>query len=144
MKTFLLSSLLCGLVLVLWQCKRNTYSSTNFPADRLAFGSGGGFAGTFTTYNLLPNGQLFRTDGIAGDTVPVAAAKRHTTKKLFTRFEELKLADLDFDFPGNRYFFISRFTAEGSHKITWGDPEQPVPEAVQNLYHELKALVPLQ
>ncbi|PTM11307.1 MAG: hypothetical protein DA408_13815 [Bacteroidetes bacterium] len=132
------------MVLVLWQCQRNTYSNTNFPADQLAFGSGGGFAGTLTTYHLLPNGQLFRSDGIQGDTVSIPPAKKRITKELYTHFDDLELTDIDFDFPGNRYYFISRSTADGSQKITWGDPEQPVPEAVQNLYNELKALVPLQ
>ncbi len=84
-------------LLVLAACK--THSIDKLPDSRLYFGSGGGYAASFTEYMLLENGQLFKREGQKSEFVPLTKAKRSEAKALFKNWTAQKMMEQDFQHP---------------------------------------------
>jgi hypothetical protein len=112
----------------------------------LRFGSGGGFAGTSTTYSLSPTGQFERRSGRAADTAqpvtPLASPSAGQVARCFQLLDSLPPDSLSLKQPGNIYYFVEGQTAGGQPvSITWGAPGVQAPHAARVLYQELMALV---
>jgi len=123
------------------QCKHPKYTAETLPEDRLLFGNGGGFAGIETTYTLLENGQLFKTDSKAPALLEVTGTKKKAANALFETAESLGLLKLEFSHPGNIYQFIE-FQDDGQKKrIVWGDTEHPVDTKIKDFYGQLMQLL---
>ena len=127
-------------LLLLAGCK--TYSIEELPETRLYFGSGGGFAGSFTEYLLLENGQFFKRESQKGDFVALPKVKRSQAKTLFSSWVVNKLGEQDFQHPGNLYHFV-RMEEEGkSHRLSWGSSSHPTPDEIKQFYTSCNALIP--
>ncbi len=127
--------------LLFWQCQRTTYTKSNFPDERLNFGSGGGFTGAVTSYHLLPNGQLFKSEGLQPDTTLHSTILEGEAKTFFKKAEEAKLLGMDFNHPGNMYHFIGYYTKEGENQVTWGGNDVELPILIEELYTSLHDLI---
>lgn len=113
----------------------------------LRFGSGGGFAGTSTTYSLSADGRFERRRGSLADTTQATAQlpapAPEVVAKCFREFDALPADSLTLRQPGNMYYFLEGKTAAGRPvSLTWGATGVAVPRAAQALYRELVALVP--
>ncbi|MBX2874163.1 MAG: hypothetical protein KTR30_18740 [Saprospiraceae bacterium] len=128
------------LLLLLAGCK--TYSTDELPDTRLYFGSGGGFAGAYTEYMLLENGQLFKRESQQGTFVVLPKAKRSQAKALFASWTEQKMEEQDFQHPGNLYHFVRMEKGAQSHRLSWGSSSHPTPDAVKSFYASCKTLIP--
>ena len=114
----------------------------------LRFGSGGGFAGTTTSYTLYADGRLERRRGSPADTSqpatrltsPPAGPVAHC----FQAFDALPADSLTLREPGNIYYFLEGQTATGRPvALIWGAVGARPPRGAKVLYRELVGLVPL-
>lgn len=124
-------------LLVAFACNRPSYSLQSPPADHLVFGSGGGFTGAVTEYYLLPDGQLFKIEGLQKDTTVLEPLKRKHTKRIMEGCQGLNLGELAIQEPGNRYYFIHQSTADGLVKASWGAADYTPPTEVTDFYQDL-------
>ncbi len=130
------------LPLLLWQCNRTSYTPATFPeTDYLSFGSGGGYAGALTTHYLLPNGQLFTTEGIVGEKVPAGKISARKAKRLIQEYQD-SLSSVQYDVPGNAYYFLEWTGAVEKHKIQWAKGQDNAPAAAADFYKQLLAQLP--
>lgn len=136
-RTLLVFTCFLALVAVFSACKGPRYTPANLPERQLAFGDGGGFAGAYTEYLLLENGQLFVQKGLSGERVELPAAKKSTAKALFKKASVLLTDSTAFNYPGNMYYFLQRKDAGVDVRLTWGAPGYEVNAEVKALYDEL-------
>lgn len=129
-----------ALLLLLAGCK--TYSTSELPDTRLYFGSGGGFAGTFTEYLLLENGQFFKRDSQKAEFVALQKVKRSQAKALFSDWAEQKMSEQDFQHPGNLYHFVRMEEKGQDHRLSWGSSSYPTPDEIKQFYTACQALIP--
>lgn len=124
-----------------FSCNRPTYSLQSPAADHIVFGSGGGFTGAVTAYYILPDGQLFKVDGLQKDTTVLEPLKRKHTKKIFKVIQGLNLGKLAINEPGNLYYFIRQSTTDSLQEATWGAAGYTPPAEVIDFYQELMNIV---
>ena len=121
-------------------CSSQSKSSLTPEKDQLTFGRGGGMSGEVQSHILVNNGHLYATSSLFTDTVHLTDLASETTNTLFEQADSLQLAELNFQHPGNRYYFIRHQQQE----VVWGDRDTPPPLAVQQLYDSLQSIVPKQ
>lgn len=131
----LLSSLLLG------ACK--TYEPGDFPADRLQFGSGGGFTGMVTEYTLLRNGQLFVRQGRAGsgEWEEMERVKKAEARALYQSWQENALFKERIQQPGNHYYFIHMQQDSFEYRQSWGASGYTPDEALKAFFEQAMDLV---
>lgn len=127
-------------LLVLAACK--TYSIDKLPDNRLYFGSGGGYAATFTEYMLLENGQLFKRENQKSEFIPLSKVKRSDAKDLFTNWTTQKMEEEDFQHPGNLYRFVRMENGQEKHRLSWGSSNHRTPDAIKSFYKACTGLIP--
>lgn len=124
-------------------CKQPKYTADNLPTKQLRWGNGGGFVGKEKTYILLENGQVFNRD-MANNASELPKTKARKAKALFKSAESLGLAKLDFNHPGNVYYFIEFQEGDVVNRIAWGDPSIPVDKSIAAFYAELETLLKIK
>lgn len=78
---------------------------------------GGGFAGTYTTYTLLDNGQLFKVTADAHEEQ--APLSKDVTDQIFSNYEVLGLGEDKVESYGNLNYSITMKSGKGEHKLIW-------------------------
>jgi hypothetical protein len=142
MKIILNFTFLFVLAVLCWQCNRITYTAATFPEENyLAFGQGGGFAGSLTTHYLLSNGQLFVSEGIDGAKLSDGKTSKGKAKKMLKRYQE-EIRPYDFQEPGNLYFFLEYVAADTTYEQQWGRAGIEVPEKMLEFFQDLQLLLP--
>jgi hypothetical protein len=123
-------------------CKTVKYTTDNLPAKRLMFGEGGGFSGEVKEYILLENGQIFTRTSFTTISAELPKVPKKTAMKMFEQTEALKIKELEFIKPGNRYFYIQiNSDSTTSHRVVWGSAKDTVPTAIESFYTDLKGLI---
>ena len=122
-------------------CKKHTID--DLPATQLHFGSGGGFAGAYTEYLLLENGQCFKKESLNGDYQAIGKTKKSEAKALFSQWETAKLAEMDFKHPGNLYYFVAMDVEGQTHRLTWGASGHSADDQLKAFYKACNALIPV-
>ncbi len=140
-KTIILLSSLLLISSLLWQCSPTIYTKADFPAKHLSFGKGGGFKGVPTTYHLLPNGQVFKSEGMLVDTLELFSITKADAKAFFKRADNAHLEKITFDNPGNIYIFIEYHTEKETSRIVWGDNRTELDAEIKDIYKDLNNLV---
>lgn len=128
-------------IMAFFSCKSTQYTPMDFPEAQLVFGTGGGFSGIVTEYTLLENGQFFKKTSNDGQHKESKKVKRQVTKQLFNNYDFLKLGQIDYNHPGNLYYYITRKSGETEHTITWGDGSTPIDPNIKTFYRNLTQLV---
>lgn len=118
-------------------CK--SYSPNQLPDQQLIFGKGGGFAGIETSYTLLNNGQIFKSNSADTSLIELKKIAKSKAKGLFSALETVSFDSIQLNAPGNLYQFIESQTEGKTHKVVWGadDRTSPTPETLKNLYKNL-------
>lgn len=129
------------LVLLFSGCKSQQYTPENLPENQLIFGSGGGMTGAVDTYILLNNGQLFHLNSLTSENEELEKLNRKETKTCFKKLKAIQLDSIDFNHPGNRYYFLEEMKGDEKHRVTWGSTDHEVSEACQELYNQLKTVL---
>lgn len=110
------------------------YTMENLPAERLHFGSGGGFTGKTSEYILLlSNGKILFKDELKNELESVG---RLTKQELAELKDEL--AKVDFkkatDKPGNMSSFVSLYSGNEAQKVQWPAGQKAPETAIVNCY----------
>lgn len=127
--------------LLLLSCKAQQYTLDNLPEKQLVFGKGGGITGAVDTYVLLENGQLFHSNSMTNEGNELEGAHKKEAKEYYAKMKLLELSKMEFNHPGNTYFFLEEIDTTGTHKVVWGSNDHQAPEACENFYQELKELI---
>ena len=120
-------------------CHTKNYPAHNLPEEQLTFGKGGGFTGDVTKYILLKNGQLFQSSSLSGDVTEIGKVEKKQVTTLFKKADSL--GQVDFNHPGNYYYFITRKLPGKESTVIWGSPEDKIPSHIQELYDALNKLI---
>ena len=117
------------------------------PTRVIRFGSGGGFTGAVTTYALTNDGVFTRRASAPRDTaesvVRLPSPSAEEVIQSFRKFDALPPDSLQFEQPGNIYYFLNGRTLAGRPvQLTWGYPGATISPAARALYYELMALAP--
>ncbi len=104
----------------------------------ITFGSGGGFTGAVTTFSILPDGKVVKTNSMKpNESKVVKTLSAGQLAKVKDDLKNAKVNSLNFNHPGNLYFFVS----SGSNKLTWGSNDHQIPSEIQKVYDEMMQLV---
>jgi len=112
--------------------------------EKIQFGTGGGFTGRVTTYDLFPDGRLFmefnNKDSLLG--------KIHPDTLSVVISEAIVLDDYHYNQPGNMYAFLSieKKNLKGTNdnvvqRIVWGMGSGEIEPRVIELHERLMQLV---
>lgn len=138
MKTILFLSLFS---VFLFSCKSQQYTIDELPAEQLVFGNGGGITGEVSTYTLLENGQVFYNNSLTKEHTEMESLAKKVAKSSFKKLEALKLFEVNFDHPGNMYYFLEEIKGDSIHRVTWGSSEHEISEACKAFYKELRTTI---
>lgn len=108
-------------LLSLFSCKTNGVVSPNeHKGNQLWLSHGGGFAGTYKTYCLLDNGQLFKGTKQMDPVNPVKGLKKETVTQIFSNYKILGLQNEKIESYGNLNYSITMINKDGErHKLIW-------------------------
>lgn len=110
-------------------CKSAKYTPVDYPDKQIIFGKGGGMSGGVTEHAIFENGTVFKGTGMMEKTYEKQGRiDSETLQNLLNNLETLKLSEIQFDHPGNRYSYIEIKDNGLSHRITWGAQDQTVPK----------------
>ena len=123
-------------------CKTPQYTLENLPPPKLVFGKGGGFSGLSDEYTLLKSGQLFLKSSMTDSLEVLPKIKKQQVKALFASAEDLRMDTLQFNHPGNIYYFVN-YVQDSTRKaeITWGDMNHQIPALIKEFHAQLYAAV---
>jgi hypothetical protein len=108
----------------------------------LVFGHGGGFTGAINSCFLMDNGQLFYHKSLDDSWEEMNKHKKKEAQKMFDRYTELGLTDMELNVPGNLYYFIEmRHGNSSPHRITWGDEDYKLSPSLLEYYQQLEKLL---
>jgi len=137
---YLIPILILATLFLFQYCKSSKYTPEDYPAKQITFGSGGGFAGTYTHYYLFDNGQLF-TNSTADKTYKkLKKVKKAQVTQIFRNFEVMNMKSYQVNDPGNMSYYMEFKEKESSHKIQWGGNNQKLNKNVQTIYDILMSL----
>lgn len=121
-------------------CSSSGKLTSDSNSQRLIFGNGGGFTGIYTTYELFEDGNVFIL--LPDNTLqPLKKIRKKKARELFSQADKLKIAQPEFNHPGNMTWFI---TIQANGMITeykWGDANNSVPNEIEDLYDQLNTIV---
>lgn len=100
----------------------------------IVFGSGGGFTGRVSEYKLSSDGALELNESIVENKVDLQKLKKSSVKKIYSQLKEINFTSIDFNHPGNVYYFIKQSDGQSEHEVVWGDTDNEVPTEVRELY----------
>lgn len=128
---FLLTCLLVS------SCKsKEVLSPEEFEGSQLILSHGGGFAGTFKTYKLLENGQLFKSTNKMGNSALAKSLGSETTEQIFSNYKVLGLDKEKIESYGNLNYSIIYKKDGKEHKLVW-EKGQKGTEKLQLFYRNI-------
>lgn len=107
----------------------------------ILLGSGGGVTGVATVYQITPKGEVFKGKGVGVVKYTECAKIRRAKAKKMIAKVAAAVSSINFDHPGNLYYFLTLKENDGEKKITWGDADHKVPDNVKLLFDEAQASV---
>lgn len=139
----LLVALFCLFAFV--HCRPTLYSVSQLPTHYIEIGSYGGFAGTTTSYYILPNGQQFMTSGTIGSPLTsneIAPVTAKVYKAMCSRLDAIRFNQLSGNEVGNMTYFVRRKTDKSDHKMQWSSMDSGPPELVSFYNDALTTIKP--
>jgi hypothetical protein len=120
------------------------YTAETIPAERLQFGTGGGFTGQQTIYVLLSNGQIFKQKGLDGKKFEsIGKVKKAAAKQLYERcsaYQKVKL-----DRPADMNHFVGMHNDSTKFNWQWGanlNTKDSTVNSMFQLHKDLLNLIP--
>ena len=123
---------------LIFSCGTNqVISPKNFKGSRIIFSHGGGFAGTYKSYCLLENGQLFKGNKQYEAEQETKSLDKNVTKQIFSNYEVLGFGEQKVESYGNLNYAIMMINEDGEqHKLIWGK-DQKGAEQLQLFYNNM-------
>lgn len=136
-----LTLLFCLFLVTLSSCKSQQYTIETLPDKQLVFGRGGGISGEVSTYIILENGQVFHKNSLTQEHSEIKSISKKKAVSYFQKMNSLKLSELNFDHPGNMYYFLEEVNGEERHRVTWGSNDYEVSSECKDFYKELRTTI---
>lgn len=109
-------------------------SPQQYEGQRLILSHGGGFAGTYKTYHLLDNGQVFRRTSEFDTLETVKDLPRRQAEQIFSNYKVLGFGSEKVQSYGNLNYSITMISKDGhEHKLIW-EKNQNGAEKLQLFY----------
>ncbi len=122
-------------------CQTKKYLPSEFSKKQILFGNGGGFTGMETTFILQENGQLFKAN-LDETYDELQVLDKETCKYFFDKLNDCNMGELEFNQPGNLYYFLEEKGKKVNKRLVWGDRSSGQPsENVFELHGELIRMV---
>lgn len=130
----------CCLLLSIWSCK-TSQSTQNTLSDTYAiFSEGGGFAGSYESWSLNENGQVFIYREELDSTVYYGDIDVRSAQQILHNLEQLKVQNVQVNKPANLYRKIQYFTK--GEEVTWlFNPMEPGDKRLEITQRNFKALL---
>ncbi len=122
-------------------CKSQQYKFSDLPGEQLIFGRGGGMTGAVDTYTLLENGQLFHSNSLTGANIELKKIGKEEAQMFFDKLTDLRLSEMNFNHPGNMYYFLEEISGETKNNVTWGSEDHEVSNDCEELYDLLRTTI---
>jgi len=104
--------------------------------DRIIIvGSGGGMTGMVNEFHINKDGRVVKQNTLSGQN---SIYKTITTEQLNivnSMFDQLNLSSVDFDRPGNMYYFVGLKEGMKQHRVTWSSADPALPENIRQFYN---------
>jgi hypothetical protein len=100
----------------------------------ILFGNGGGFTGQVIEYVLDENGTFMKNDKLKSEVTILRNLKKSEIRKIFKELEIMKFDTVNFNHPGNTYYFIKSSSSGTSHEVVWGEPNNLPPARIIQFY----------
>ena len=107
---------------------------------KLILSHGGGFTGNYNTYQLLENGQLFKSTKTAGVNTAMKNLKKDITTQIFANYDALNLAAIKNVTYGNLLYSITMIDNDKKHVVSW-EKGQKGSETLQLYYRNVMNLI---
>lgn len=135
---------LLTILLSICSCKnqQKVASLNDYKNNIISFGSGGGFAGTETTYSVLENGQVFVSTGLATmTTTKFKSISKKQAKILFEKAAKIDWSKPTINDPGNIYYTLGYGKGDAATKQIWGNNQVQPSKEITELYTELSQVI---
>ena len=110
-------------LLLLFSCKSNkVISPSEYKGNRMILSHGGGFAGTYKTYHILENGQVFKnTNALKKEaTEALEGFDKDQVEQIFMNYKVLGLGQEKIQSYSNLNYSIVMINEKGEeHKLVW-------------------------
>jgi hypothetical protein len=105
----------------------------------ITIGNGGGFSGSVTIFKITPDGKVLKGKGLV--EIKYAEYGKLKKRKVSTFIKSIskQTSSLNFNHPGNLYYFLSYSEDGKERKVIWGDSSHSVNESIQKLYDDIVA-----
>lgn len=101
-------------------CKSSKIDSLkNEAGKKLILSHGGGFTGNYNTYQLLENGELFKSTKTQGVMTKQKSLPQDIADQIFSNYETLGLADMKVQTYGNLLYSVILQEGENKNKVSW-------------------------
>lgn len=127
MKIISITIVLVGIALLFFasSCKAKKYTNIEeADINKITFSEGGGFTGSYTTYTLLENGQLFKSQGAVTEYKEISSVDQTVTDQIFATYNNLKLDKRSDSDVGNWTFTIEMQDKKKNHKLSWAKSDE--------------------
>lgn len=141
MKLFIIGPLLL-LGISIFSCKSRPVDPETYSERIVKFGSGGGFTGFYTHYQLLENGDLFMQKDPDSTLQYLSRVKKKLRKPIFAQLDSLEVEAFAYDQPGNMSQYVETSFGERLAKCTFAPGDTNAPLIVRELYQSLVQMIP--
>ena len=124
-------------IAILNSCSSQKNLKKNSETKQIVFGNGGGFTGIESKYTLKNNGEFFKTNPLKNEELSLKSISKRSCNTIFDNADALQLHDIDFNHPGNIYYFIEVANSTYTNRIVWGDINHKVPDNIKAFYDTL-------
>lgn len=104
------------------------------PEIVLIFGNGGGFTGQLVEYVLDDKGTFLMNDKLKEEVTILRTLKKSEIKKIFEEFRSLQFDSINFNHPGNSFYFIKSNKSGSTHEVVWGEADNLPPTQIIQFY----------
>lgn len=127
--------------IVMYNCKSQQYTFDDLPETQLVFGRGGGITGEVNTYTILENGQVFHSNSLTNVSQEIKGMSKKEAVSHFKGLRALELSDMNFDHPGNMYYFLEEVNGENRYRVTWGSNDHQISNDCKKFYQALRTAI---
>jgi len=122
-------------------CKSQLFSIEDLPEKQLIIGRGGGISGEVSTYTLLENGQVFYNNSLTKENAEIKSINKKEATSFFQKMDSLKLSEMNFEHPGDMYYFLEEVNGEERYRVIWGSNDYDAPKGCKDFYTKLRTTI---
>ena len=114
---------------------------TKYENTEIVFVSGGGFSGQEIEYRINTDRQIISSNSLTKETSDIGKLSKKKVLNLYEQMDNLKLPLMNFNHPGNMYYYIKESKGSKEAKVVWSDGREDLPGGVQEFYDQLMSIV---